>query len=217
MWSLYAELSLSRVAAVLLSVSASEASVERSFSAQAAVHSDERNRLHGETVEAEMFLKFNHRAMQPRKPEDRSTGVVEMDDDFDAELHPSLAPTLFSMPADIDEVASTDDEQPATEVDAGAMDIETWEDEFAAPSDAAASSGAARRRARRKPSIVHSSLAQFVEWFIAEFNITVATPWNVDLRNALTRYSSRIPPPIPNAKSIEDAVRAAAQRLADNH
>jgi hypothetical protein len=46
-------------AVALLSVAASEAAVERTFSAQGDVHSDRRNRLADRAVEAEMFIKFN--------------------------------------------------------------------------------------------------------------------------------------------------------------
>jgi hypothetical protein len=47
----------------LLSITASEAAVERSFSAQDIVHSKRRNRLDDEQVEAEMFIKVNTRAL----------------------------------------------------------------------------------------------------------------------------------------------------------
>jgi hypothetical protein len=206
-WSLYAEAALARVATVLLSVSPSEAAVERTFSAQKAVHSDHRNRLHGDTIESEMFLKFNHRTMLPRErqPDD---GVVEMDENYDAELYPPLPPDLFDIPVDIDEAASTDEEPPEID-DADAMEIEDWNHEPASSAAAPASAGA-RRRARREPSVVHTSLNDFIAWFIAEHNITAGTVWNADLRNSLTRFSSRIPPPVPNVKSIEDSIRAAA-------
>jgi hAT family C-terminal dimerisation region len=50
---------LAHAAVALLSVAGSEASVERTFSAQGDVHTDRRNRLADEVVEAEMFIKFN--------------------------------------------------------------------------------------------------------------------------------------------------------------
>ena len=50
---------LAHAAVALLSVAASEAAVERTFSAQGDVHSKRRNRLADKTVEAEMFIKFN--------------------------------------------------------------------------------------------------------------------------------------------------------------
>ena len=60
-WNLYLADShaplISHAAVALLSVSASEAAVERTFSAQGLVHSDLRNRMSGDTVESEMFIK----------------------------------------------------------------------------------------------------------------------------------------------------------------
>lgn len=50
---------LSKVAIALLSICPSEASVERSFSAQSDVHSSDRNRLSNEIIEAEMNIKIN--------------------------------------------------------------------------------------------------------------------------------------------------------------
>lgn len=50
---------LSKVAIALLSICPSEASVERSFSAQSDVHSLDRNRLSDEIIEAEMNIKIN--------------------------------------------------------------------------------------------------------------------------------------------------------------
>ena len=56
-------LELPTVALALLSVAASEAAVERSFSAQDAVHTKKRNRLGRDTVQAEMFVRFNEDAL----------------------------------------------------------------------------------------------------------------------------------------------------------
>ena len=54
---------LSYVALALLSINCSEASVERSFSAQSFTHSKNRNRLLDSNVENEMFVKLNARAL----------------------------------------------------------------------------------------------------------------------------------------------------------
>ena len=47
----------------LLSITATEAAVERSFSAQGTVHTKKRNRLLNSSVEREMFIKFNLRLL----------------------------------------------------------------------------------------------------------------------------------------------------------
>lgn len=64
-WSYYTLIApeLSEVARALLSITASEASVERTFSAQGLVHSDLRNRMTDDKIEDEMFIKFNERAL----------------------------------------------------------------------------------------------------------------------------------------------------------
>ena len=63
-WNGYPGSLLTLVAKALLSVTASEAAVERSFSAQDAVHTKRRNRLLDHSVQTEMFVKFNYRALQ---------------------------------------------------------------------------------------------------------------------------------------------------------
>jgi hypothetical protein len=81
-WVWYFKLApvVAHAAAAILSVAASEASVERTFSAQDAVHTKKRNRLLDESVEEEMFVKFNTRAMQ-RKPHTSHLGnYIELDE-----------------------------------------------------------------------------------------------------------------------------------------
>ena len=107
-WLLYPNVELAVTALALLSVAASEAAVERTFSAQSAVHSKNRNRLLSSSVEAEMFLKFNARTMRKsythavRKPGDTCS---ELSDDFDAEEHDAL------FEAEVESDAPTDDEE----------------------------------------------------------------------------------------------------------
>ena len=50
---------LATISIAMLSINPSEASVERSFSAQKLVHTLLRNRLHDDIVEAQMFIKIN--------------------------------------------------------------------------------------------------------------------------------------------------------------
>jgi hypothetical protein len=63
-WLLHSELELSKVAVALLSLSPSEAAVERSFSAQGSVHTSLRNRMGDSSVQDEMFIKFNSRPLR---------------------------------------------------------------------------------------------------------------------------------------------------------
>jgi hypothetical protein len=79
-WSLITADELATLALALLSVTASEAAVERSFSRQGLVHSKLRNRLADDSVHMQMFFSFNTRALE--QP-DRHNGasVQEMEDD----------------------------------------------------------------------------------------------------------------------------------------
>lgn len=59
---------LALVAQALLQVAASEAAVERTFSAQGLVHSKLRNRLRNDAVQNEMFVRSNYDLLQPGAP-----------------------------------------------------------------------------------------------------------------------------------------------------
>jgi hypothetical protein len=92
---------IANAAVALLSISSSEAAVERTFSAQGDVHTDRRNRLGDDTVEAEMYIKFNERtvsrveesarvassnrrtSVKRRRQAEREQGCMEMEGDGD--------------------------------------------------------------------------------------------------------------------------------------
>ena len=122
---------LAHAAVALLSISSSEAAVERTFSAQGDVHSDRRNRLGDDTVEAEMFIKFNERTVtrveesarvssgnrkkpvKRRRQAEREQGCVEMaDDDEDGEDDIPSVLGIFTRPV----VAAVAVDEPAPAV-----------------------------------------------------------------------------------------------------
>ena len=74
---------ISHAAVALLSVAASEAAVERTFSAQGLVHSKRRNRLLDETVEREMFIKFNSRALDDDQSTKQRGNYIELSEDME--------------------------------------------------------------------------------------------------------------------------------------
>jgi hypothetical protein len=208
-WALYKQHTLSTIARVLLSLSASEAAVERTFSAQGAVHTKNRNRLANPVVQAEMFLKFNQRVMKQRRedPPPPALGVVEMDDAYDSDDCVTLA-DHFRTPSVSSESEEEDAEPPAAEE----HKEEPMEEESDEPMDieaaAAVAASANSRRIRRQPSARFPTLAAFIAWFIKEHHITPATTWNADLRNLLTARCSRAPLPCPNTQSLEQLIRA---------
>ena len=74
---------LSRVAVAFLSICASEAPAERSFSIQDRIHSKTRNRSKDDLVEAQVFVKFNTMALENK---DRAqTDLIEIKQHTDCE------------------------------------------------------------------------------------------------------------------------------------
>ena len=76
---------LAHPAIALLCIAGSEAAVERSFSAQDAVHTKKRNKLKDKHVQDEMFIRFNSDAVEGRRPHSAVLGgnCVELTHDFD--------------------------------------------------------------------------------------------------------------------------------------
>lgn len=118
---------LAHAAVALLSVAGSEASVERTFSAQGDVHSDRRNRLADATVEAEMFIKFNERTVKRleewerdmkeakgkrrKRPQTAAPLWAEMDDEDDEDEDIPRITGLFARPERKEAVAEVQDEK----------------------------------------------------------------------------------------------------------
>jgi hypothetical protein len=197
-WLLHPGEELADVAAALLSVSASEAAVERTFSAQVDVHSKKRNRLHSATIEAEMMLKFNSRALTEPPPFTFGSCREIDDDDIDD--------AAFAEP-DEEELAaaSTDEDEPdATKEPA---DEQSDEEQPAAASVSASASASARRRARREQSITFNDVGKFVTWFIRELKLTATSNINSDIRNSLQRHSFKLIDS-PTSKELERLLRA---------
>ena len=94
--TLYSNVEFSTVCRALLAVVPTEASVERSFSAEKLVHTQQRNRLHFSTIDQEMVIKFNRRVFMDGNG-DNVAGIIadvtiinEDDDDVsDAVAEPS--------------------------------------------------------------------------------------------------------------------------------
>lgn len=92
------------VAMAVLSNTASEASVERTFSAQDTVHSKKRNRLLDTGVESEMFIQFNTIALRHRANGDRRQGSLS-----DLELNDDDNGLFVSMSSSEDEDTNEDE------------------------------------------------------------------------------------------------------------
>ena len=81
-WDMYT-CELADVAKAIITIAASEAAVERTFSAQGTVHSKKRNRLIGKVVEAEMMIKFNTRALRSSPADAHKPKIMVMDDSYE--------------------------------------------------------------------------------------------------------------------------------------
>jgi hypothetical protein len=86
----------------ILSVAGSEAAVERSFSAQGAVHSKRRNRLLDQVIEQEMFIRFNTTTLNMDSLRSKSLGMqyIELTEDDDySSVEPAVGMFAFMFPA----------------------------------------------------------------------------------------------------------------------
>jgi hypothetical protein len=191
---------ISHAAVAILSVSASEASVERTFSAQGLVHSDLRNRLADATVEAELFIKFNHRtvinAEQRASKKQRAkivtpmveTGCAEMgdDDEEDEEVLPSIA-GVFVRPVAVQAAvagagAAAQDER---------EEKEEKEDELLP---------AIVSQVPRRPA--EDDVQAFIEWAVNEFAVTPRFRWSGVREQRLEAAGQQWKPPMKDTVSV---------------
>jgi hypothetical protein len=110
-WSISIANELSILVIALLSITASEAAVERSFSRQGLIHSKLRNRLSDDNVEMSMFFAFNTRALEHKeRPNGASWKELKADDMKEAtELLSSYRPRF-----DEEVLSDSDDDEEYT-------------------------------------------------------------------------------------------------------
>lgn len=178
-WLLYSELELGMVAAALLSVCASEAAVERTFSSQGLLHSERRNALGSASVEAEMMLKFNARTLL-KEPPALFAGIINMLEDAtqDEEDAVTVVPSQLE--------AGEDDE--SLEL----VQLEEKDDVVEAPAAAAAAAAPSRRALQRQPSITFQGVDDFIAWFIREQKLTKASTISANVEMMLSGLSDRL-------------------------
>ncbi len=198
-WNLYLADShaplISHAAVALLSVSASEAAVERTFSAQGLVHSDLRNRMSGDTVESEMFIKFNQRTMQKveERTMDRSVKSLQKevaevgDEEDDGQVEQditSIAGVFRRMEPEGKREEDVEEEQ-VEEKKEDRMDEEV-------------------REAAVGPVVIHhvqapppeDDVQAFVEHFVRKYGVNSAGRWSADRWNDLHTEGQKWDPPM---------------------
>ena len=167
-WNLYLPTAteLAACALALLSITASEAAVERSFSMQGIVHSDRRNRLLNSSVQDEMFIKFNHRALG--KTADTGGCVFELNEEYEAEY------TTTAFNSDIYHITPQAEADPNLADAAVALilhsDSEQKQD---------------NNNACEPETIPVDTVAAFITQYIRDHHITASYKWNSDKLNAL--------------------------------
>jgi hypothetical protein len=189
-WNLYLADApiISHAAVAILSVTGSEAAVERTFSAQGLVHSDLRNRLGDTTVENEMFIKFNQRTLagvegsQPKQRKAPPTGdgialghCAEMGEDYDSEEDDTLPSVvgLFTRPE-------------AEAAQAAAAAVDEAKDSEVVP--------AVISQVPRPPPA--DEMAAFIEHVIMEVGVTPVFRWTEARMNRLWTLGQQWNPPM---------------------
>jgi hypothetical protein len=201
-WDMYGG-ELPVVAKALLSITASEAAVERTFSAQDAVHTKRRNRLLDENVQNEMCVAFNHRALnRAAKTQHEILSYSCMDLSPDADLDAAVA---------VDSDAETEDESLAE------LDVTSpAEAEPALQSAAAAAAAGPAAAPFRSQSMLEGDMRRVLDEYIADHGITLAAfknrrYWTGDRQNALQAV---LP---PAGFVVKDAIAAIKSILEEQH
>jgi hypothetical protein len=190
-WALY-EMELATVAMVLLTVPASEAAVERTFSAQDSIHTKKRNRLHDNTVQASMFIAFNTRAMNASSnvihvPQEVELALDFMDTDTESE----------------DSSSSDEEEQKGGEIPQGRHEMileEVSDDNIPPRGDS--------EELCRTFSEIAAGTREFLERYITENEINLKTRWTSDRVNALEAAATKRNSGGTNMMNLRAQIRA---------
>lgn len=242
-WLLHSTLELSKVAVALLSLTPSEAAVERSFSAQGNVHTKLRNRMAEQSVQDEMLIKFNSKLLAApasstsasRASTSKVGKTVELSPNSDSDESSSDSEDAFlfapvsrrTFAVAVAAAVPMDEEDSDTDIESGEDDAAgrrkpqtaaaAAEDEEEKQQEAAAPlSAAARRAARRAESIVFQDVDAFLAWFIRTRHLTSGSAINADVHNDLQQNSqSKLPiANAPSTKELVKRIRALLQPLA---
>jgi hypothetical protein len=203
-WRLFTSNALAHVAIALLSIPSSEASVERTFSLQAAVHSKQRNRLLDSTVESEMFFRFTQNVLA--KQATINDSCIEMDDDFDSAVHGEA----FSLWEEAEAAVSSASAPAQIVVDDNEEQLLDPEE----PEQPAAELVVAADRPRRTESSVFQQNNALIDWWIEENRVRASFQFTREIRNRLENDAWERNRGGPSTKELEKQIRAEAQRRA---
>ena len=170
---------LAYCALALLSITASEAAVERSFSRQGIIHSDLRNRTSEESVYSQMCVAFNSRALERAalSPEQRlDRGVTEELPDEDVSDGTALLSQQYR-----DNLVAAVSEPNLSEADAAAaVNFDQKADEEAAVQLEEEEQLGRRHEGKDADEPVRTivmSDQQFIDWYLAANHVTLGYRW----------------------------------------
>jgi hypothetical protein len=199
-WDLYS-VELALVAKALLTITASEAAVERSFSAQDAVHTKKRNRLLDARVQNEMFVKFNTRALE-RQPtlslSDRAAN--ESDILLSADLDNITAVAVHS---------DSDNDSDSSRASTPAVQEEEKEPDVGNAAAAAA--------VRRSQSDIDGAMHSFLSSYIADHGITLANVKQRTTRDGRNALEAALLDHGGGCYTTDDAIKAIRALLEEQH
>ncbi len=184
-WFLHPGLQLSSVALALLSCSASEAAVERTFSQQGMIHSKSRNRLLNDAVQSEMMMTFNRRVLSGNSAPP-PLGCIEMHEDL---------PEADEDAATLVPESTNDEERQGLQPMQHHDEVEVKESvsDQTEPAAAAPYTGSAQQRAlRRAESLTFRDEDHFLQWFIEEHKLTKSSRINCNVTIALEGLSRKL-------------------------
>jgi len=181
-WGLYVGMELGQVATALLTLPSSEAAVERTFSAQDAIHTKKRNRLQDSTVQASMFVAFNTRGAM------KSTSL---------HVHKEIEMTL--------DFLDTDDERPEDEQDEHPQPPLQEEDEEDAEEQ---KEPMPVEELRRTYSEIHAGTKEFLELYIKQRRITTKWKWTCDRTNDLETEAREFNKGGPTVMELQAQIRS---------
>lgn len=176
---------LSAVVIALLSINCSEASVERTFSAQSHTHSKNRNRLLDKHIEDEMFIKFNHRAMMNSNERQCATRIPMSDDDSDDDDDDEIEADLI-VEVDENEAAMTDSSDDEDDNEADQDDPEDGDDNIDSSSSHRIARAPTPRHSWNWQELMTEDAERWCERFIVANNMrNNPKPWLPRKKNQL--------------------------------
>jgi hypothetical protein len=180
---------LSLLAIALLSITASEAAVERTFSRQGLIHSKLRNLLSDESVRMQMFFSFNTRAME--QPNRHHAPSYKELDDGEAGKGTALLAGSESGESDEEEDEEMEEEEKPEEEKEGegeenAEAMDEKQDEILEDFDRYSEKEEKEEKDEKKESDnPKKSLEQFVSDYVRNNRITKGFKWNEWKENQL--------------------------------